>query len=351
MSTGKTIPQIREIEIMTVTIKDIATDAKVSVSTVSRVLNGSKKVSGDLQRQVMRSIEKYGYKPNVAARSLITKKTGLVAVVVADLTNPITAIHLKQISEVCMEHDKIMICCGYDMDNDKAVAVLDKMLERVVDGLIFMGIQLREDILEKLGQFTCPVVLGNQGLPPGIKGYEFRTVTVDSYHTAMDVTKFLIEEGHERIAYIGGGREDYTNGTLRLKGFQDVMGERGLDVPDSYVIQGEFSTESGYQGMKKIYENSRFLPTAVICGSDIIAIGVIRFLKYVKLKVPDDISVFGFDDSVEDIYDPPLSTVRMYRQGELLYQALFDEEGERNSRTYFPYKLLRRNSTRKLNGN
>ena len=119
MSTGKTIPQIREIEIMTVTIKDIATDAKVSVSTVSRVLNGSKKVSGDLQRQVMRSIEKYGYKPNVAARSLITKKTGLVAVVVADLTNPITAIHLKQISEVCMEHDKIMICCGYDMDNDK----------------------------------------------------------------------------------------------------------------------------------------------------------------------------------------------------------------------------------------
>lgn len=350
MSTGKTIPQIREIEIMTVTIKDIATDAKVSVSTVSRVLNGSKKVSGDLQRQVMRSIEKYGYKPNVAARSLITKKTGLVAVVVADLTNPITAIHLKQISEVCMEHDKIMICCGYDMDNDKAVAVLDKMLERAVDGLIFMGIQLREDILEKLAQFTCPVVLANQGLPPEIKGYEFRTVTVDSYHTAMDVTRFLIEEGHERIAYIGGSREDYTNGTLRLKGFQDVMEEKRLEIPDSYVIQGEFSTESGYQGMKKIYENSRFLPTAVICGSDIIAIGVIRFLKYVKLKVPDDISVFGFDDSVEDIYDPPLSTVRMYRQGELLYQALFDEEGERNSRTYFPYKLLRRNSTRKLNG-
>ena len=100
-----------------ITIKDIAADAKVSVSTVSRVMNGSKAVSDELRHRVMRSIEKYHYIPNAEARSLVTKNTHLVAVLEADLRNPITAIHLKQISDVCMKHNKVVIACDYDFDN------------------------------------------------------------------------------------------------------------------------------------------------------------------------------------------------------------------------------------------
>lgn len=334
---------------MDVTIKDIAADAGVSVSTVSRVVNGSKSVSPKLKGRVMASIEKFHFRPNAAARSLVTRNTGLVAVLEADVRNPITALHLKQISDVCMKHDKVMIVCDYDFDQDKALLLMDNMLERNIDGLIFQGVHLNEKILERLRRFQCPVVLGNQG-PSEDMRCEFPAVTVDSYHAAKDMTRFLISEGHKHIAYVGGSSEDYTNGTLRLRGFLDGMKEADLQVQDSDIYQGEFSTESGEKGMNQIYENSLELPTAVVTGSDIIATGVIRCLKAYKLKVPDDISVAGFDDSISDIYDPPLTTVRMLDQGEVFYKALFEEKGEAcvNEWCYFPYQIVRRSSTRRI---
>ena len=109
---------------MEVTIKDIAADAGVSVSTVSRVMNDSKSVSPELKKRVMASIEKFHFRPNAAARSLVTKNTGLVAVLEADVRNPITAIHLKQISDVCMKHNKVVIVCDYDFNQEKALLLM-----------------------------------------------------------------------------------------------------------------------------------------------------------------------------------------------------------------------------------
>ena len=242
---------------MDVTIKDIAADAGVSVSTVSRVMNGSKSVSPELKGRVMASIEKFHFRPNAAARSLVTRNTGLVAVLEADVRNPITALHLKQISDVCMKHDKVMIVCDYDFDQDKALLLMDNMLERNIDGLIFQGVHLNEEILERLRRFQCPVVLGNQG-PSEDMRCEFPAVTVDSYHAAKDMTRFLISEGHKHIAYVGGSSEDYTNGTLRLRGFLDGMREADLQVQDSDIYQGEFSTESGEQSGTSDSSGDRF---------------------------------------------------------------------------------------------
>ena len=330
---------------MKVTIKDIAADAGVSVSTVSRVMNDSKTVSDELRQRVMDSIHKFHFRPDAAARSLVTKSTGLVAVLEADVRNPITAIHLKQISDVCMKNDKVVIICDYDFNQEKALILLDNMLERNIDGLIFQGVHLTEEIMKKLKRFNCPVVLGNQG-PPEDMECEFTTVTVDSYRAMKDATKFLIGEGHKRIAYIGGGKEDYTNGTLRLNGFTDAMKEAELSIPDSYIYQGAFSAEAGEKGMNYIYENNLELPTAVVTGSDVIAVGVIRCLKSHNMKVPEDISVMGFDDSLSDIYEPPLSTVRMSEQGEIFYDALFGDNKEKWR--YFPHQIVRRNSTRRF---
>ncbi len=331
---------------MDVTIKDIALDANVSVSTVSRVINDSKSVSDELRRRVMRSVQKYNYKPSAAARSLVTRSSSLIAILEADVRNPVTALHLKQITEVCMRHDKVVISCDYDYDNDKAVTMLDMLLGHHLDGLIFQGVSLTPAIMGKLRQFECPVVLGNQGPENG--ECEFNVVAVDSYHMAKDVTKFLIDDGHRRIAYVGGNKEDYTNGFLRLRGYQDAMAEAGAGIPDSYVMQENFTTEGGIEGMRKIYENSRQLPTAVFAGSDIIAVGVIRYLKSLGLRVPEDISVFGVDDSVSDISDLPLSTVRMCCQGEIFYDALLGKMAGEKKWIYFPYQLVRRNSTRRI---
>ena len=124
--------------------------------------------------------------------------------------------------------------------------------ERNIYGLIFQGVHLTDEILKKLHEFPCPVVLGNQGLSGD--DCEFTTVTVDSYGVARDITEFLVGDGHKRIAYVGGNAEDYTNGQLRLKGYRDAMKAAGLEIPDSYIYQGNFSTEAGVEGMKK---NSR----------------------------------------------------------------------------------------------
>ena len=331
---------------MAVTIVEVATDAKVSVSTVSRVINGVGTVSEELRKRVLKSVEKLNYKPNATARNLITRRSDVIAVVEADITNPVTAQILREIDACCMKNNKIMLTCDYDYSNDKAVFLLDKLLERNVDGLIFMGIHLDDVLLAKLREFSCPVILAQQGVETG--ECEFTTVTDDSYHATRNVTDFLIQDGHKRIAFIGGDANDYTNGKLRLRGYLDAIKESALEVPPSYIKQEQFNIDSGVRMMRDIYENNLKLPTAVVCGSDLIAVGAIRFLKSVGLQVPGDISIFGFDDSVSDIFEPPLSTVRSYRRGEILCEQLFknQDEQEKKEWIYYPYRILRRNTTR-----
>lgn len=343
----KAIPNMNKEVLMAATIYDVAADAKVSISTVSRVLNDSESVSDSLRQRVLQSIEKFNYKPSAAARSLITKKTNMIAIIVADILNPITAKQIKEIDQYCRKRKKLTITCDYDCDNNKAIDLLDNMLEKQVDGVVFMGVTLNDQLLEKLKEFDCPVVLANQGVES--KKYDFTIITDDSYHATRDVTYFLINEGHQRIAYIGGEQSDYTNGKLRLKGFLNAMKENNLAVPESYVIQGEFTLEAGKKGMKNIYETNMDLPTAVIAGSDMIAVGIIRYLKTVGIKVPEDISVFGFDDSVSDIFELPLSTVRSCDRGKIICEQLFaDQTSKEKEWLYFPYKVLRRNSTKRI---
>lgn len=331
---------------MAITIADIANDCGVSVSTVSRVINDSKAVSDELKAKVLHSVKKLHYKPNAAARSLITKKTDVIAVVQADLNNTTTTAIIKEIDNYCGKQNKVLMVCDYDYDNAKAVRILNNLLERQVDGLIFMGVQLEERILSKLREFSCPVILAQQGVEA--EQCEFTTVTDDSYHAARDVTNFLVTEGHTRMAYIGGKEQDCTNGKLRLRGFMDAMKENDLSVPESYVIQGDFSIKAGMEGMQQIYENNLELPTAIVAGSDTIAVGIIRYLKTVKIRVPEDISVFGYDDSVSNVFEIPLSTVRSYDRGKILCEQLFKEnQGKQKKWIYYPYRVLRRNSTKK----
>ena len=243
-----------------------------------------------------------------------------------------------------MKNDKVVIVCDYDFNQEKALILLDNMLERNIDGLIFQGVHLTEEIMKKLKRFNCPVVLGNQG-PPEDMECEFTTVTVDSYRAMKDATKFLIGEGHKRIAYIGGGRGLH-KWNLAFEWFYRCY-ERSRTFSSGFLyLSGSIFRRSRRKGMNYIYENNLELPTAVVTGSDVIAVGVIRCLKSHNMKVPEDISVMGFDDSLSDIYEPPLSTVRMSEQGEIFYDALFGDNKEKWR--YFPHQIVRRNSTRRF---
>lgn len=330
-----------------ITIREVAKDAGVSVSTVSRVMNGTAIVSEELRERVMDSVKRLNYRPNAAARSLITQRTDLIAVIEADMTNTVTTTILKEIDDYCTKNNKVMMTCDYGGNNDKAILLLNKLLERNVDAVVFMGIVLDERIIKKLEEFSCPVVLAQQGQELG--KCRFTTTTDDSYHAEKDVTNFLISENHRRIAFIGGDSRDYTNEKLRLKGFLDAMDDNGLDIPTTYVAQTEFSMEGGRKGMQMIYENNLQLPTAVVTASDTIAAGAIRYLKSVGVRVPEDISVFGFDDSVSELFEIPLSTVRSYDRGKIICEQLFAEEKDPEKEKewiYYPYRVLRRSSSR-----
>lgn len=333
-------------------MEDIARDAGVSMSTVSRVINGYKGISEDLRQRVEESIDKYNYKPNAAARSLITKRTDLIAVVQPNLENPTMSNVLKEIAKCCSDSGRTMIVCDYDSDNQKAIQALDSMLEHNVDGVIFFGIYFTDELIEQLKQFTCPVILVNQEIP-GREGKEilFTTVTSDNYKRSCDATEFLLKDNHRRIAYIGGPKEDYSNGQLRLRGYLDTMKKYGVPVPESYIVQTNFSIEGGKIGMRRIYEEASMLPTAVLCGSDMIAAGCIRYLQSMKQRVPEDISVFGHDDSLHDIFEIRLSTSSTEDNGQIICDRLFAEQ-EKNLKKeiiYYPYRLIRRQSTKRIN--
>ena len=332
-------------------MEDIARDAGVSISTVSRVINGYKGISEELRQRVEESISRYNYKPNAAARSLITKRTDLIAVVQPNLENPTMANVLKEIAKCCSDSGRTMIVCDYDSDNDKAIQALDSMREHNVDGVIFFGIYFTDELIERLKQFTCPVILVNQEIPDR-EGEEllFTTVTSDNYQRMCDATEFLLKDNHRRIAYVGGQKQDYSNGQLRLRGFLDTMKKYDVPVPETYIAQTDFSIEGGKEGMRQIYEGASILPTAVLCGSDMIAAGCIRYLQSMKLRVPEDISVFGHDDSLHDIFEIGLSTSSTENNGQIICDRLFAEQENslKREKIYYPYRLIRRQSTRRI---
>ena len=138
-----------------ITIREVAKDAGVSVSTVSRVMNGTAIVSEELRERVMDSVKRLNYRPNAAARSLITQRTDLIAVIEADMTNTVTTTILKEIDDYCTKNNKVMMTCDYGGNNDKAILLLNKLLERNVDAVVFMGIVLDERIIKKLEEFSC----------------------------------------------------------------------------------------------------------------------------------------------------------------------------------------------------
>lgn len=150
-------------------------------------------------------------------------------------------------------------------------------------------------------------------------------------------------------------KNDFSSGKKRVIGYKKALEEAGIEVKDSYIAQGDFSFEAGYQGMKKLYEENSKLPTAVVTGSDVIAVGAIQYLDNMRVKIPDDISIMGFDDSEFATYiKPELSTVRIsyYDEGvkaaEML-RELMDGSTEAPMKEYVPHKIIRRSTTKNLN--
>lgn len=337
---------------MAITMDDIAREAKVSVSTVSRVINNTKPVSPELRERVYAIIEKNHFKPNELAQGLATNRTNMIGIVVPDISNSVFGMLTKGINSVCSKRGYTIIVCESGGLPAEELRLLEVLEDKKISGVLFAGIDVNQILADAMLEKSYPVVLVTQeaSIGDGI----IDTVVHDNVKAVYDAVHFLISNGHERIAYIGGPRYDFSSGKKRLKGYKLALEEAGIELIDSYIEQGEFSYQFGYEGMKKMYEENNVLPTAIVTGSDVIATGAIQFLKSVSVKIPEEISVMGFDDlDFITYFKPELSTVRIsyFEEGEKAAKELIkliDGSKEMPKTHYVPHKIIRRSTIKQL---
>lgn len=312
------------------TMKDISKKAKVSLSTVSAVINQSAYVSPELTKRVTDAIEELNYRPNAVARSLKKKSTNTIGVIVTDILNPFYPPMIKGIEDVAFDHNFNVILCNTSNEHNRILTYLELMLEKQVDGLLLANIATSEDLseIEKTG---LKYVLINRKPP----FYDKNFVGINNILSSELAVNHLVAQGYKRIAYFGGDLKINT-ARERKAGFISCMTEHGLDVDPMLVFEGEYSFESGYNNVKKMLEQVEKLPEAICTVSDIVAFGVIRGLRDSGIRVPGDIAVIGNDNSAfSEHFLVPLSSVdhSTYEMGKISMELLLQLIKEKNAMT------------------
>jgi DNA-binding LacI/PurR family transcriptional regulator len=289
---------------MAVTIKDVARRAGVNHSTVSRALQASPLISQETTRRVRQAALELGYQPSAAARSLKTRSTQVLGVVVSNIDDPFFGEVLQGIEDTAQSKGYSLFIAASQHDQDRQQVIVRAMREHRVDGLIICSTSFGAVQNKQFSDNGIPIVVINN---QAAEDYKY-SIYHDDADGSAQVTRYLLNLGHTRIAYLGNSLSGRT--TLdRLAGFQQAMRAAGQVIPDEYILR--VSGANPEQGMAAM-DHLLVLPTpptALVCYNDMLAIGVIRGLQQAGYKVPGDFSVTGFDNIVYSAYtNPPLTT-------------------------------------------
>jgi LacI family transcriptional regulator/LacI family purine nucleotide synthesis repressor/LacI family repressor for deo operon, udp, cdd, tsx, nupC, and nupG len=294
-----------------VTIYDIAKIAGVSVSTVSRVLNGKSIVNEQTRQKVLSVMEAHNFQPNRLAQSLLRKETMTLGCILPDITNSFFSTVFLMAEMYAVELGYTLLLCNSLNNRQMETQYLKTLSERRVDGIIFLGGRINDSqpepghILEMRAVVErIPVVMIN-GSMPDVDGY---VVKADERQGIIDLVRYLYNIGHRKIALVGGIL-GITSTDIKIAAFREATAALGLAYTPNWIIPTSFSLDSGMEAMQKLLQQSE-LPTAVLAINDLVAIGAIKEAQRHGLRVPDDISVTGFDDTVlASICTPTLTTV------------------------------------------
>lgn len=304
-----------------VSIKDIARSAKVSHSTVSRALNNSSRVKSDTVDRIRRIAEESGYRGSAIARSLATRRTKTIGVVVTTIADLFAAGVVSGIETVAGNHGYSVFLANSNADAEREMRVVRTFEERRVDGIIVTASRVGALHLPLLSRMNVPIVLLNNQHPSQF----VHSVMIENLSASYEATRYLVELGHRRIAYIGD-RNGRQSDTERFGGYRQGLDSGQLPFQPELVVYGSGTPESGMEMMATLL---RFAepPTAVFCYDDMTALGAIRQIHASGLRVPRDVSVIGFDDlSIVQFTEPPLTTIRqpMSEMGRLAMEAVLD---------------------------
>ncbi len=278
--------------------------AGVSRSTVSRVLNSSGYVSEDARKRVEKVIQETGYVPNEHAKSLRTKKTKVIGVILPTIQTETPSRIVTGLGRELSKNGYQILLANTDHDTKKELEYLDLLKVRQVDGIVLIATNTEPELLNKLKEIDIPLVMVGQEADDVVH------VTYDDYHAIRDLTRLFIKKGHEKIGFIGVDETDRAVGYIRKKGFYDEMAAYGLTIEKQWIQQGIFDIDSGRVAMEKIMTHYKERPTATIAVTDRLAIGAISFLKEQGIQVPTDMAIAGIGASEMSQYiDPSLTTV------------------------------------------
>ena len=328
------------------TITDVANLAKVSIATVSRVLNDTGPVSSELERRVLDAVKKLSYQPNKVARSLRRSESLTIGVLIPDSRNPYFAELTKAIEDTCSVEGYTVVLCNTDEQPEKAVKYLDILYQQRVAGLIVVSPGQILPSLQRLLERGFPLVVADRPLPL----LEADSVAADNYDGGRQAVQHLIDLGHRRLGFLVTDRYLETI-TLRWAGVEDTLRTAGISIKDRCIYdQGNFLPESGYAGAKALLRHSS-PPTAIFAFNDLMAYGVLHYAHTHGLHVPDQLSVIGFDDILISSYTvPSLSTVAQpkYELGQKVATFLLrriQKSEEPIEKSILPTQLLVRAST------
>ncbi|MGJ8527831.1 LacI family DNA-binding transcriptional regulator [Maritalea sp.] len=291
------------------TIQDVAVAANVSTATISRALSNPHLVSEKTRTAVLKAVEQTGYRINRAAQNLRKRQAGAILVLLPNLGNPFFSQILSGIESVLATSDLSVLIA--DTSGIKQDQLTSYFRDTRADGIILLDGGIPRDVLKELAE-TAPdnrIVFACEWKP----GVELPSIRSDNRGGALQAVSHLVELGHQKIGHVAGPRNNVLT-KERLLGFQNAMFDHGLDIePDWVVDGGDFSLDAGAQAARQFVEMDN-RPTAVFCGSDLIAMGFISELNKRGVSVPADMSVVGFDDiEIADRFIPSLTTVRQNR--------------------------------------
>jgi len=312
-------------------IKDIARIAKVSHSTVSRALRESPLVNAKTAERIRRIAAQSGFRASAVARSLATRRTNTIGVVVTSIADPFVAEVVNGIEDKAMAHGYSVFLANCHADPDRELKVVQSFEDRRVDGIVVTASRVGALYAPVLERMRMPIVLLNNQHPSQFA----HSVMIENFEASRRAVRHLIELGHRRIAYIGD-RFGYGSDSERFSGYRSALDESDIPFQPDLVVHGDGKAEGGSAAMEQLLQQSP-PPTAVFCYNDMTAMGALKTMRAHGFRTPEDISLVGFDDLPLALYmDPPLTTVRQpkHEMGrlamEVLLKRIAGSEAEQN---------------------
>lgn len=307
------------------TLEDIARMAGVSRSTVSRVLNNHPNVRPEVRERVWAVIHQVGYQPHAAARSLATNRSNVIGLIIPEavstlFTDPFFSVLIRGITDACYQHNYFLMLALFSNPSQGQDLFRRLLHSHSVDGIIVASTRLEDPLVEHLLEGKVPFVCIGRHPDPRVS-----YVDADNVTGARMAVEYLLRKGHTRVATITGPL-NMAVGQDRLEGYRQALRGRHLPVEEALIVEGDFTEAGGMAAMRRLLALED-PPTAVFTASDTMAIGALKVIREAGWRVPQDITVVGFDDLPQVAYlDPPLTTVRqpIAQLGEMAVHLLVD---------------------------